>query len=755
MRCAAISLCLAAISCGGGTSSTSTSPETTDPPAVEPPPESRPPAPVRVALGQCTEKKVPFVSGSFARYASQGDAFASLTGTGLSRPPEITLGSASATNGLDKNIIRRYVRRKLPRVRSCYERELLRRPNLAGTVVVKFAIEASGAVTGVRASGLGSVRGCVARAIETIRFPQPKSGGRVDVRYPFVFKPAAAATFGLGATAPAVRVGKPTSSAGLDKNIIRRYVRRKLARIRTCYERELAKKPTLAGVVTVRFAIDPSGRVSGVKTSGFHSKVDACVAAAIRSIRFPKPVGGKRVQVSYPFVFSASTASRGGGGTGWGTIGIGKLGKIGHGSGKGTGYGTGSGSMKRRGTTSVRLGQSSSAGSLDKNIIRRIIRSHIASIKRCYERQLLVDPGLAGKVVARFTIGANGDVVASSASGLHPNVDSCVTRVIRRMRFPKPKGGGVVKVSYPFIFRGSGTGGATATSSGKPGGSDDAMQTARRAGVLGALVAGVERVDSPLGDHREAIETCAREHLSLAARHDALVVDLGGDEPEVRSSGQNRALERCLAEALASVKADQMRCPLAVGTAQVAGAPQLRIGAATLSFGGKPLVDGEALRRALRDYRDSVVAPGFEPPVATLGPIVLVVEPDVEFRRIAAVLEVADRLELAVAVASGPDTLLRPAPLPWVPVPAARVVAPPGEALRLEVGDDVAIDGEGPPARVSIGQLSGAVSGMRASQTFGDRPVVAVADDVPFSRVAAVLAELAKAGFTDWHLSSR
>jgi len=35
-------------------------------------------------------------------------------------------------------------------------------------------------------------------------------------------------------------------------------------------------------------------------------------------------------------------------------------------------------------------------------------------------------------------------------------VENCVTKIILRIQFPSPKGGGIVLVSYPFIFTSSG-----------------------------------------------------------------------------------------------------------------------------------------------------------------------------------------------------------------------------------------------------------------------------------------------------------
>jgi hypothetical protein len=100
--------------------------------------------------------------------------------------------SSTVVGDLDKNIIRRYIRRKLPEIRFCYEKELQVRHDLSGTVVVDFNISPRGAVQGTTASGMGekTVEGCVADAISSIQFPAPTGGGIVHVRYPFQFEQA-------------------------------------------------------------------------------------------------------------------------------------------------------------------------------------------------------------------------------------------------------------------------------------------------------------------------------------------------------------------------------------------------------------------------------------------------------------------------------------------------------------------------------------------------------------------------------------
>lgn len=160
------------------------------------------------------------------------------------------------------------------------------------------------------------------------------------------------------------------------------------------------------------------------------------------------------------FGYGVSGFGPGGGGTGWGTVGTGNYGTIGHGSGTGSGYGVGSGRGGMRGrraaVPSVKIGTVNSTGDLDKSIIRRYIRRKLNQIKYCYEKELLVRPGISGTVNTQFQISPMGGVLNSSATGVHPSVSKCVAGVIKSIQFPKPKGGGLVQVRYPFTFRPSG-----------------------------------------------------------------------------------------------------------------------------------------------------------------------------------------------------------------------------------------------------------------------------------------------------------
>lgn len=104
-------------------------------------------------------------------------------------------------------------------------------------------------------------------------------------------------------------------------------------------------------------------------------------------------------------------------------------------------------------TAVVTIGTPNTQGDLEKAVIRHTVRDQLPAILACYDAQLPKLPGLRGTVQTQFFITPNGDVAASSGSGLAPEVAACVAEVIKKTTFPKPKGGGGVQVNYPFTFR--------------------------------------------------------------------------------------------------------------------------------------------------------------------------------------------------------------------------------------------------------------------------------------------------------------
>ncbi len=101
----------------------------------------------------------------------------------------------------------------------------------------------------------------------------------------------------------------PSEGGVISKQDIQATIRANLKAIRTCYERELVKSPSLAGKLEVQFTIDLDGKVSeaaDVSEDAFPSqRVADCVLALVQKLRFPRPSGGV-VNVKYPFVFKTN-----------------------------------------------------------------------------------------------------------------------------------------------------------------------------------------------------------------------------------------------------------------------------------------------------------------------------------------------------------------------------------------------------------------------------------------------------------------
>ncbi len=145
----------------------------------------------------------------------------------------------------------------------------------------------------------------------------------------------------------------------------------------------------------------------------------------------------------------------GGGGNG---LGLGGLGTKGGGRGRG-GYGSIDLGGKGKDSTRVIPGKTTVVGGLDKDVIMKVIKRHQNEIKFCYEQELQKNPSLGGKVAVAWTIDPAGGVseanVSESSIG-NANVESCIVQRIRRWKFPEPAGGGVVNVTFPWIFKAAG-----------------------------------------------------------------------------------------------------------------------------------------------------------------------------------------------------------------------------------------------------------------------------------------------------------
>jgi len=163
-------------------------------------------------------------------------------------------------------------------------------------------------------------------------------------------------------------------------------------------------------------------------------------------------IGAKGTQMG-----SGGLGARGSGLGGGGTAeGLGGLGTKGRGSGA-SGYGSGGGNFGTKGEGGIGTvgGDPIILGALDKSLIDAVIKRNMSQIRYCYQRELTKNPALGGKITVKFVIAKDGTVSSAttkSSTMSNPAVESCINGRFMRFQFPEPKGGGIVIVSYPFIF---------------------------------------------------------------------------------------------------------------------------------------------------------------------------------------------------------------------------------------------------------------------------------------------------------------
>jgi hypothetical protein len=150
---------------------------------------------------------------------------------------------------------------------------------------------------------------------------------------------------------------------------------------------------------------------------------------------------------------SFTSGGTGGGGTG----GYGAIHGLGNLDTGGTGVKAGLGDKGTRRVGKMSLEGGTSKGGCDKGNIASVVKRRAGAIRACYEARLQVNPKLAGKFTARWTIDADGKVTSADGSGSMADgeVNNCILRTIRRMQFLKPEGG-VCVVQWPFVFSGGG-----------------------------------------------------------------------------------------------------------------------------------------------------------------------------------------------------------------------------------------------------------------------------------------------------------
>jgi hypothetical protein len=102
----------------------------------------------------------------------------------------------------------------------------------------------------------------------------------------------------------------------------------------------------------------------------------------------------------------------------------------------------------------VVIGDAVVMGSLDASALARETAAHVDALSACAAR---APASTASRdVVVKYTVKGNGSVasaeIVASALG-DAGADACITDAFTAMRFPKPKGGGIVIVRVALSFQ--------------------------------------------------------------------------------------------------------------------------------------------------------------------------------------------------------------------------------------------------------------------------------------------------------------
>ncbi|TNF26304.1 MAG: VWA domain-containing protein [Deltaproteobacteria bacterium] len=146
-------------------------------------------------------------------------------------------------------------------------------------------------------------------------------------------------------------------------------------------------------------------------------------------------------------------AGSGQGGSGVGAGRIGGIGDLEIGGGPGVGLPGGGEGKSQRIRGRIKLELKKVVGALAEGTVNIVVRRNMTRFRYCYERELMKNPNLKGKVQASFTIDAGGRVRDVKVTGsLTEPVHACLERSVRQMRFKSSEEGKKTTVGLSMIF---------------------------------------------------------------------------------------------------------------------------------------------------------------------------------------------------------------------------------------------------------------------------------------------------------------
>lgn len=236
----------------------------------------------------------------------------------------------------------------------------------------------------------------------------------------------------------ALRVGKPVILGKVPAAATRQALDRSAGTFSKCFGTRVP-----SGQLTLRIIIDAQGRVSSAAVVGGALQsmpVAGCVTAAASALRFPAPAQSGIAILRVPLYWQKPDAQR-------------ALLKL----------------LDRprllpphRVSTSdppskvvhIKSDKAIILGSLGKDQIRSVVLESMDAVEACSERR--ADTTGQGQIVVRWVIDGEGRVPDADIKQddlADAKLLDCLIEVVHTYRFPSPKGGGIVIVNYPFLFR--------------------------------------------------------------------------------------------------------------------------------------------------------------------------------------------------------------------------------------------------------------------------------------------------------------
>jgi hypothetical protein len=105
-------------------------------------------------------------------------------------PAQVELDTVAVTGDMDRAIVTRYLKRKVPAMTSCWEKLVASKPGLTREqVIAGFTIDERGLLVALITTGTPALKWCVTENLDGLQFPQSDGGGRNLVEATFTFDP--------------------------------------------------------------------------------------------------------------------------------------------------------------------------------------------------------------------------------------------------------------------------------------------------------------------------------------------------------------------------------------------------------------------------------------------------------------------------------------------------------------------------------------------------------------------------------------